>query len=128
MEYDLWIQSGLTYAEQIKWDLNYYLDTWNVSPSKMILGLMPGVDDLGHNLTLQDAIALTTSAKEVEIQGIMTWDADIDSVGVDGNSPYAYSLGIENELIGGTNIRKKKGPPTNIDKFHLNQLKRIKKN
>jgi hypothetical protein len=28
----------------------------------------------------------------------MTWDANIDSTGPDGNAPYAYSLGIQSIL------------------------------
>ena len=28
----------------------------------------------------------------------MTWTADNDAVGVDGNAPYAYSLGILSKL------------------------------
>jgi chitinase len=94
MEYDLWIQSGSTYSEQIQWDLNYYLKTWNVSPNKLILGLMPGPNDMTQDLTLQDALNLTDIAKNNDLQGIMTWDANIDSTGPDGNAPYAYSLGI----------------------------------
>jgi chitinase len=102
MEYDLWIQSGSTYADQIQWDLNYYLNTWQVAPSKIILGLMPGPDDMGHDLTLQSALNLTTVAQTAKLQGVMTWDADIDSTGPDGNAPYAYSLGIQSLL--NTNI------------------------
>ena len=94
MEYDLWIQSGSTYVEQIQWDVNYYLNTWQVSPSKLILGLMPGPDDMGHDLTLQSALNLTDMSKTLALQGVMTWDANIDGAGPDGNAPYAYSLGI----------------------------------
>ena len=28
----------------------------------------------------------------------MTWDANIDSTGIDGNAPYAYSMGIQSML------------------------------
>jgi chitinase len=95
MEYDLWIQDGSTYANQIQWDLNYYLNTWKVAPNKIILGLMPGPDDMGHDLTLQNALNLTDVAKSNHLQGMMTWDANIDGAGPDGNAPYAYSLGIQ---------------------------------
>ena len=98
MEYDLWIQSGSTYGEQIQLDLNYYLNTWNVSPTKLIVGLMPGPDDMGHDLTLQAALNLTSLAKSLKLQGVMTWDANIDSAGPDGNASYAYSLGIQSIL------------------------------
>lgn len=104
MEYDLWIQSGFTYSDQIQWDLNYYLNTWQVAPNKIILGLMPGPDDIGHDLTLQSALNLTTFAQTAKLQGVMTWDADIDSTGPDGNAPYAYSLGIQS-LLNSNNTR-----------------------
>jgi len=98
MEYDLWIQGGSTYYEQIQSDINYYITTWSVAPSKIILGLMPGNDDIPNNLSLQDALNLTAFSKDIGLQGIMTWDANIDGSGVDGNAPYAYSLGIQSML------------------------------
>lgn len=113
MEYDLWIQSGSSYSDQIMWDINYYINTWNVSPSKMILGLMPGNDDLGHDLSLQDALNLTSFSKTINLLGVMTWDANIDSTGPDGNAPYAYSLGIQSIL--NKTSQKRKIPPSNID-------------
>ena len=102
MEYDLWIQGGSTYYEQIQSDINYYIATWSVAPSKIILGLMPGNDDIPNNLSLQDALNLTAFSKDIGLQGIMTWDANIDSSGVDGNAPYAYSLGIQSMLNKGS--------------------------
>lgn len=98
MEYDLWIESGSTYANQIQYDINFYLSSWGVSPSKMILGLMPGKDDIGRDLTLQDALNSTSFAMQKGMKGVMTWDADIDGAGVDGNAPYAYSMGIQSML------------------------------
>jgi chitinase len=98
MEYDLWIDSTLDYYSQIEFDIDYYINNWSVNPNKIILGLMPGKNDLGQDLTLVDALNLTTYAKNNELQGVMTWDANIDSKGVDGNAPYAYSLGIESIL------------------------------
>ena len=98
MEYDLWVESGSTYSYQIQYDINYYINTWNVSPDKIILGLLPGSDDTNKDLTLQDALNLTSFAKSLYLQGVMTWDADIDSFGPDGNAPYAYSLGIQSIL------------------------------
>ena len=99
MEYDLWIESGSTYFDQIIWDVNYYLNTWEVNPNKIVLGLMPALDDLGHNLTLSDALDLSTFAVSKGLQGVMTWDANIDATGPDGNSPYAYSIGIQSKLV-----------------------------
>lgn len=98
MEYDLWIDTTHTYLQQIQWDINYYLTTWSIPPNKLIVGLMPGNDDLNHNLTLQDALNLTSTANLLQLKGIMTWDADIDSSGPDGNAPYAFSMGIQSML------------------------------
>lgn len=98
MEYDLWIDPTSDYYDQIQYDINFYLNSWSVSPDKIILGLMPGNDDMNHNLTLQNALNLTTFALQKGLQGMMTWDADIDAAGPDGNAPYAYSLGIESIL------------------------------
>jgi len=98
MEYDLWIAPSTTYVDQIKWDMNYYLTNWDIPPKKIILGLMPGNDDMGHNLTLQDALSLTDFAKSQNLQGIMTWDANLDAKGQDGNAPYAYLMGIQSQL------------------------------
>lgn len=98
MEYDLWIDPTSDYYNQIQYDINFYLNSWSVSPDKIILGLMPGNDDMKHNLTLQNALNLTAFALQKDLQGMMTWDADIDAAGPDGNAPYAYSLGIESIL------------------------------
>lgn len=95
MEYDLWIDPSNTYYTQIMWDIQYYIDTWKVTPSKIILGLMPGNDDMSHNLSLQDALNLTSFALSKSLQGVMTWDANIDSKGIDGNVPYAFCSGIQ---------------------------------
>lgn len=122
MEYNLWIQDGSTYAEQVQWDMNYYVNTWSVSPNKMILGLMPGNDDLGHNLSLQDALNLTSVAQSMNLQGMMTWDANIDSAGPDGNAPYAYSLGIQSMLH--QSIRHDKWMRTHITNLHTLKRKR----
>lgn len=107
MEYDLWINTGSNYFEQIEYDINYYIDNWCVNPNKIILGLMPGKDDNNINLSLEDALNLTTFAKTKKLQGVMTWSANIDSTGCDGNAKYAYSLGIQTTLKNFTNILKK---------------------
>ena len=44
-------------------------------------------------MSLQDALQLTTFAKNIKCQGVMTWDANIDSLGIDGNAPYAFTTG-----------------------------------
>ena len=98
MEYDIWIDPTNTYIEQIQWDINYYMKNWSISPNKIILGLMPGKDDMGHLLGLQDALSLTSFAKTQNLQGLMTWDATLDSKGIDSNAPYAYTMGIQSLL------------------------------
>ncbi len=98
MEYDLWIDPALTYYGQIISDIQYYIINWKVSPGKIVLGLMPGLDDTKHTLTLQDALNLTQFAKTNGLQGVMTWDANIDAAGVDGNTPYAFCMGIQSAL------------------------------
>jgi hypothetical protein len=112
MEYDLWVDPSFTYAAQIQYDINYYLTTWGVNPSKLILGLMPGRDDTSKDLTLQDALNLTAFAKEKGLQGVMTWDVNNDGKGCDGNAPYAYSMGIQSMLS------------TTEQKFYRNQSKK----
>ncbi len=116
MEYDLWVDPSSTYYNQIQFDINYYLSTWMVDPAKIVLGLMPGSDDTSKNLTLQDALNLTSFAVSKGLQGVMTWDANIDSTGPDGNAPYAYSLGIQSML--NKNVSKKI-LDTNIDRNHF---------
>lgn len=98
MEYDLWIDPNLDYYTQIQNDINFYLNTWSVPSNKLILGLMPGNDDNGRDLTLQNALNLTTFALQNNLLGVMTWDANNDSNGVNGNAPYSYSMGIQSIL------------------------------
>lgn len=98
MEYDLWIDPNLDYYTQIQNDINFYLNTWSIPSNKMILGLMPGNDDTSRDLTLQNALNLTTFALQNNLLGVMTWDSNNDSNGVDGNAPYAYSMGIQSIL------------------------------
>jgi chitinase len=98
MEYDLWIDPSSDYYQQIQYDINFYISTWGVNSNKVILGLMPGKDDMNHDLSLQDALNLTSFAISKNLAGVMTWDANIDSTGVDGNAPYAYSMGIQSML------------------------------
>ena len=98
MEYDLWIDPNLDYYTQIQNDINFYLNTWSVPSNKLILGLMPGNDDNGRDLTLQNALNLTTFALQNNLLGAMTWDANNDSNGLDGNAPYSYSMGIQSIL------------------------------
>jgi len=56
---------------------------------------MPGLDDTGKNMSLQEALNLTSFVMTKGLTGIMTWDADNDARGVDGNAQWAYSFGIK---------------------------------
>ena len=60
--------------------------------------MMPGLDDMKRNLSLQDALNLTSFAMSKGLMGCMTWDANNDSNGIDNNAPYAYCLGITSQL------------------------------
>lgn len=57
-----------------------------INPNKLVLGLMPGNDDMKHNLLLSDVLNLTNQAKQLGLVGVMTWDLDIDSDGINGNA------------------------------------------
>jgi chitinase len=94
MEYDLWIEQE-TYVKQIEWDIEYYQKTWSIPPTKIILGLMGGQNDMDQVLSLQDALNLTTFAKQQGLKGVMLWDSNIDSKGCTGNAPYAYSMRVQ---------------------------------
>lgn len=106
MEYDLWIDPSHTYARQIQWDIEYYINTWKVPANKITLGLMPGKDDLGKDLSLSDAVQLAKWAASQGLKGVMTWDADNDANGIDGNAPFAYTNGIESVLPASTEIHQ----------------------
>ena len=119
MEYDLWIAPDKIktkkfyilpiiedYYSQIMYDINYYITSWGIMPNKIILGLMPGKDDMNHNLSLIDALNLTDFAIAQGLKGIMAWDANIDSIGIDNNAPYAYCMGIQSELNKGSDIKQ----------------------
>ena len=66
---------------------------------------MPGKDDSSKNLSLQFALDLTSFAKSISLQGVMTWTANDDAKGCDGNAQYAYSLGIQSVLRNNLGIR-----------------------
>jgi chitinase len=131
MEYDLWIDPSSDYYNQIIFDINYYKNVWKVNPNKMIIGLMPGNDDMNHILTLQHALNITSFAKSNNLQGVMIWTANTDSKGCDGNAPYAYSMGIQSCL------KKRKlesnapppppFPPTSPE-LTIDEIKKIKYN
>jgi hypothetical protein len=98
MKYDLWIDPKNTYAQQIQSDINFYINTWEVDSNKITLRLMRGPDDMEQNLSLNDATALAQWAVANGLNGVMTWNAEIDAAGADGNQPYAYTKAIESVL------------------------------
>lgn len=112
MEYDIWIdKSGegtdgtpKTYATQIQWDINYYISNFGIPPDKIKLGLMPGRDDIGNNLTLKDAETLAKRSKGVGLQGIMTWDLNRDYAGQDGMGRDAFSDAIRKALSASSTV------------------------
>jgi len=98
MEYDFLISPDSDYITQIQYDIHYYMTQWNLPADKIILGLMCGVDDEDHVLTLKNALDMTAVAQTEELQGVMMWEVARDAEGCEGNAPYAYSLGIQAEL------------------------------
>ena len=65
-----------------------------VPPAKLVLGIMPGIDDLGEDCPLsgsdQSCETLATFTKEKNLAGLMIWDANRDLQGQDGNAANAY--------------------------------------
>jgi chitinase len=99
MEYDISITPSLGFVGTIQSDIGQYQTMWGLSPSQIQLGLMPGNDDEGQNLSLQDAQNLTTWAIQQGLAGIMTWDLDRDYEGTTGQAPFAYSNAIMDILF-----------------------------
>jgi hypothetical protein len=98
MEYDLWISPENNYNLQIISDVLFYIANWNVPPNKIVLGLMPGVDDMGRILSLLDAQTMAGFAKTQKLAGLMIWDANNDGAGINNYEPYAYTKGIQSVI------------------------------
>ncbi|MBN2479914.1 MAG: hypothetical protein JXA94_06775 [Parachlamydiales bacterium] len=62
--------------------------------SKLVLGIMPGKDDLGEDCPLtgsdQSCETLAQYAKDKNLAGLMIWDGNRDLQGQDGNPKNAY--------------------------------------
>ena len=97
MEYDIW--PGSNYVDQIKADIQSLIAS-GVDPSQINLGLMPGKDDMGHDLSVSDAANLAAFAKSDGLVGVFIWDADRDYQGIDGNPSNAYTDAIEQSFQG----------------------------
>ncbi|HSW87047.1 MAG TPA: glycoside hydrolase family 18 protein [Rhabdochlamydiaceae bacterium] len=100
MEYDIWIDPNLGMIGTIQSDIATYQTRWGLSPGQIQLGLMPGNDDEGHYLSVQDAQNLAAWAKQQGLAGVMTWDLDRDYKGQTGQGPFTYSIDIMNVLFG----------------------------
>ena len=72
------------------------MESW--SNQKWFPGLCLVPDDISRVLSLEDSLNLTTFDVNKGLLGVITWNADIDSTCPDGNTPYAYSLGIQSIL------------------------------
>lgn len=103
MEHDLYIFNFENYIQQIQYDINYYINTWEINPNKIIIILKPGIDNTGtdsdkHKLSLSDAVSGATFAQDKKCQGVGIWTSYIDSKGCDGNEPNEYSVEIKTLL------------------------------
>ena len=137
MEHDLDIFSYENYFEQIRYDVNYYINTWRINPNKIIVIIKPGIDNTGidndkHNLSLSDALSVTKLVKDTLSQGMGIWTSFIDSKVCDGNDPNTYSTEIKTllELYPPGPYPPPPDPPTSkpftkdeIDKIRVNLQK-----
>lgn len=95
MEYDIWVDSSKTEVEQIKSDIEEYINQWGIPPDKIQLGVMPGTDDMGRNMNVDDVADLVKWAKSMGLAGMMTWDLNRDYEAKDGASSMYFSNTIE---------------------------------
>jgi len=117
MEYDIWVNSSLTFAEQIEADLLTYTSSpttspapnwsagWGIPNDLIQLGLMPGCDDTQQFLSVAAAGSLASYVNSEKFYGVMIWDLDRDS-GLDKTptcssgypTGYEYSTQIRTSL------------------------------
>ena len=105
MEYNIWIDPNgqgagkpNSYVQQVEWDLNYYFQHFHIPANQIMLGLMPGKDQMGNDLTLSDAQQLASFAMQTGLAGVMTWSLNLDYESQDGNGSEAYTNAIQNVL------------------------------
>ena len=85
MEYNIDVPSS--YTQAVKDDIQAFIDNWGITDfGKINLGLMPGLDDMKHNLTKNDMLDLVDFVKKKGFNGIMTWDHGL----VDGGRSHSY--------------------------------------
>ncbi|MGE5195814.1 MAG: glycoside hydrolase family 18 protein [Anaerolineae bacterium] len=105
MEYDFW-QGAPTMQEQIEKDILTYIGPkgapssnppqkcWGIPASKVRVGLMPGNDGDGHNLSPEAALRLSQFAMAQGLNGVMIWNAFRDGERHTGQAPFAYTQDI----------------------------------
>ncbi len=98
MEYDIW--PGDDFVDQIEKDIQQYMSMWGISSKQIHLGLMPGKDDMGHQLSPEDAMKLAKWAKSQNLGGVMIWDLNRDSEDISGQGSMIYTHDIEDILFG----------------------------
>jgi hypothetical protein len=116
------VPQGGSYPQQIAQDILTYgpgpLSTnWNVPFNKIMLGLMPGADDIGQVLALTDVIGtgepntglINTVVLRNGLYGVGTWDLNRDYAGVGGQSSLAYSNAIVLALVKNADIANYSG-------------------
>jgi len=75
------------------------LISMGVDPSKIVVGLMPGMDDVGHFTNLTDIVVAAKFAVNNNLGGIMLWDLNRDhenETGLGVNAATDASYGIIN--------------------------------
>lgn len=117
MEYDIWVNPAITFADQISADLTTYTSPsstspapnysagWNLPPSLVVLGIMPGCDDTKNYLSVSDTQQLISVTDSMGLLGMMTWDLDRDAGSVQTPtcstypSNYEYIQTIRNPIL-----------------------------
>lgn len=94
MEYNLWIE--FNYISQVQSDIYHYRNIWKIPVEKISVGLLPGLDNQGRNMTLEMTISLTTWAKTQGFYSMTIWDSNRDYLGIDNNISFAYTKAMQN--------------------------------
>lgn len=95
LEWDLWLDDKHTYAQQVRFDIDYYEKFWKIPYDKMAVGVCLGLDSLERTFTLENLKWLSIWAKQKKLKGLMLWDLSSDSL---GTFPFAYSS-LAGELL-----------------------------
>lgn len=98
MEYDIWVPSDSSYVSQIKEDTAVYINEWNIPRDKIQLGLMPGQDNNGHVLSIEDAEDLAEFVLNERLFGVSIWDFNRDFQEGTGEGAFTYTYSLEKIL------------------------------